>query len=302
MRRVEEVAVLAGMALVALPLGASAQEVVDTEVRAPVIEEELKIVEEPREELFILNRIPPLQAIDRCVDRFDELCPLKFGAQANFLSNWLNEGFNTAKHGVQIQQTYFTEFTRELFGFTWGAGFEFFQCDTTGGVPGSSMLERDLTIYLPMGWKALSVSPYWSHIRFLDDELDEVETGEIGCEFSLDKVLNPKFLWNYDYDEGKGQYLEWGISHNIPIRFCGEKFAVFTPSIALGMNSRKYIEETVLTHIDWGLDFSLPLNHHFTATGLLHFTKSLNRLKDEDGVRLFENIIPWAGLSLTAEF
>lgn len=280
-----------------MPVTMHAQDVIDTEPRAPLIEKELK--EETQDNLFVLNHVPLLPSTDRVMNRVDELSPIKFGAQSNFLSNWLDEGVNAAKHGVQIQQTYFAEYTRESQGVSYGAGFEYFQIDTTGAVEGPSTLERDFTIYVPLGWKRLSVNPTWTYIKVDDKEADD--SGEIGTEVSLDAPLNPTFIWNYDYDDVKGYYFEWDISHNIPICFKGEKFAVFTPSMALGMNSHKGIDKTTLTHIDWGLDLGIPVNHHFTVTGLLHFTKSLSRLEIEDE-RVFENIIPWAGLSLTAEF
>ncbi|MEJ2744244.1 MAG: hypothetical protein P8123_00920 [bacterium] len=274
-----------------------AQDIIDTGPRAPLIEKELR--EEAADELFVLNHVPLLQATDRVMNRIDELSPIKFGAQANFLSDWLDEGMNGAKHGLQITQTYFAEYTREFKGISGGVGFEYFQVDTTGGVEGPSILERDFTIYVPLAWKRLSVNPSWTYVA-IDDFYGD-DSGEIGTEVSLDMPLNPTFIWNYDYDDASGNYFECDISHNIPICFNGEKFAVFTPSMAMGMNSHKGIDKTTLTHIDWGLDLGIPLNHHFTVAGLFHLTKSLSHLKI-DGERVFENIIPWAGLSLTAEF
>jgi hypothetical protein len=274
---------------------ARAQHIVDTEPRAPRIEQEMET--EAQDNLFLLNHLPLLPYTDNAMNRLDEISPITFGAQGNFLSNWLDEGMNAAKHGVQITQTYSAEYTREISGFSGGAGFEFFQVDTTRPEGGPRTLEQDFTIYLPLSWKRLSVRPCWTYVR-IDDFYGD-DSGEIGAEVSVDMPLNPAFSWNYDYDDAKGNYFEWSISHPFPICIKGEKLATFTPSMAMGMNAYKGIEKTALTHIDWGLDLAFPINHHFTVAGLLHFTKSLSRLKTEDG-RVFENIVPWAGLSLTA--
>ncbi|MDD5557436.1 MAG: hypothetical protein PHN82_09320 [bacterium] len=289
------------LCIAALPGAGRGQLVTDAEPRAPLIEREMEEIAEEPEELFLQNRVPPLAAMNRVLDRAGEISPIKFNVQSAFLSDWLDEGANGARRGLQIQQVYSAEYAREFGPFSAGVGFEYFQIDTTGAVPGPSTVERDFTIYLPLGWKVLSVAPSWTYIRYPEEE-EWRDTGELGVEVCADLPLNPRFLWNYDYDKGRGSYLEWGISHNVPLRWGGEKLAVFTPSMALGMNSHKYIDRTTLTHIDWGLDLSVPLNHHFVVTGLLHFTKSLTRMEDEDGARLFENIVPWAGLVLTMEF
>ncbi len=110
------------------------------------------------------------------------------------------------------------------------------------------------------------------------------------------------FMWEYDYDQGKGYYCEWRISHNMGIAPLGETLFIFNPSMAMGMNPYEYIDIKTLTHIDWGLDLDIPLTKHFVVTGMLHFTKSLSKYEDEDGYRIFEDIIPWAGLVLALEF
>ncbi len=266
--------------------------------RVPAVKKELEAAKEEEEKLFVMNRVPLLEKTNNFINRVDELCPLKFGLETAFLSNWLDEGADAAKHGLQIQQIYFTEFTHEIGDAEAGIGFEYFQIDTTGAVEGPSTLERDFTIYAPLGWKRFSIQPCWTYI-YIDDGDD---SGEIGAEFNIDIPLNPTFAWNYDYDDCKGNYFEWNISQDFNIPLCGEKLAIFTPSMALGMDSHKAIDRTTLTHIDWGLDLGIPLTEHFVLVGMLHFTKSLQSACDEDGVRYFENIIPWGGLSLVMEF
>ncbi len=85
--------------------------------------------------------------------------------------------------------------------------------------------------------------------------------------------------------------LVWAFSHHL---FAGIRFLL--------LDLHKGIEANHLTHLDWGFDLGVPLMRHFVATGMLHFTKSLCRTQDEDGRRVYENILPWAGLKLTMEF
>lgn len=285
-------------AVVAMPAMGAAQ-VEDTEPRAVEAEAEARKAEEAEKPLFILNHVPPLAKADGALDRLDELLPLKFGAESQFVSNWLDEGANAAKHGVQILQTYFAEYSKEVGDFSLGGGFSYFQVDTTGAVEGPSTLERDFTLYAPLSWKCFSVTPSWTYI-YMDS--DDPDSGEIGTEFSIDIPLHPTFAWNYDYRDLKGSYCEWSISQDFDIPLRGETIAIFTPSMAMGLDAHKAMEATHLTHIDWGLELGIPIMRHFVATGMLHFTKSLCRDQDEDGQRIFENIIPWAGLKLTAEF
>jgi hypothetical protein len=281
----------------AAPVLCSAQ-IEDAEPRAEEDKVEIGKAEEEAP-LFILNHVPPLARADGALDKLDELMPLKFGAESQFVSDWLDEGADAAKRGVQILQTYFTELNYSRGDASAGVGFSYFQVDTTGAYEGPSTLERDFTLYAPLAWKRFSITPSWTYI-YMDS--DDPDSGEIGTEFSIDMPLHPTFAWNCDYRALKGSYCEWDISQDFTIPLRGETLAIFTPSMAMGLDAHKAIECTHLTHLDWGLELGIPIMRHFIATGMLHFTKSLCRAQDEDGQRIFENIIPWAGLKLTAEF
>ncbi len=296
--RLYRIGAVAAGAVMAMAAVVAAQSIGDTEPRALEIEKTAAEAEEPEEQLFWLNSIPPLRHADRALDALDEISPLKFGAESQFVSDWLDEGANGAKHGLQILQTYFTEYSKEVGEFTLGAGFSYFQADTTGRHEGSKTLERDFTVYAPLTWKRFTVAPFWNYLYYDEDP----DSGEIGAEFTVDMPLNPSFAWNYDYRELKGSYCEWGVSQDFRLPWRGETVAVLTPSMAMGLDLHKGIEANHLTHLDWGFDLGVPLMRHFVATGMLHFTKSLCRTQDEDGRRVYENILPWAGLKLTMEF
>lgn len=295
----------AGLALcivIAGPYAARGQVESDTELRVPGIKREIAKAEvcEIKEQCFLMNHIPPLEWTNQILDRVDDVSPLTFGAESQFLSNWLDEGGNWAKNGVQIQQTYFTEYTREFGDFTGGAGFEYFQIDSTWKGMKPSTMERDFTAYAPLSWKKFSLQPYWSYIYIDDPSVGD--SGEFGSEFTIDIPLKPTFTWNHDYRYYTGTYFEWAISHDINISPGGERIAVFTPSMAMGMDAHKYQAHTTLTHIDWGLELSVPVIRHFVVTGMLHFTKSLSHATYEEENDVFEDIIPWAGLKLTMGF
>ncbi len=149
-----------------------------------------------------------------------------------------------------------------------------------------------------MTWKIFSFNPYWAY-----DTYPEVGySGELGSEFAIDIPLKPTFTWNHDYHYYSGSYYEWSISHDINVSPSGERIAIFTPSMTMGMDSHKYQAHTTLTHIDWGLDLGIPVIKHFVITGMLHFTKSLSHQTYTEADDVFEDVIPWAGLKLTMRF
>lgn len=296
--RIIRIGIAALCALHATVLHLRAQTDDDVEPYVVGAKEEIAKAEEAKEQLFLMNHVPPLAWANRALDRVEAVSPLKFGAETDFLSNWMNEGGNWAKNGVQIQQTYFTEYTRKFGEFSAGAGFEYFQVDTTWKGMKPSTMERDYTVYSPISWKAFSLNPYWAH----DSYPEAGYSGEFGSEFSIDAPLKPTFTWNYDYQYYNGAYFEWGISHDVNISPWGERIAVFTPSMAVGLDAHKYQAHTTLTHIDWGLEMSIPVIRHFVITGMLHFTKSLSHATYTEDNDVFEDIIPWGGLKLTMEF
>ncbi len=108
--RLYRIGAVAAGAVMAMAAVVAAQSIGDTEPRALEIEKTAAEAEEPEEQLFWLNSIPPLRHADRALDALDEISPLKFGAESQFVSDWLDEGANGAKHGLQILQTYFAEY------------------------------------------------------------------------------------------------------------------------------------------------------------------------------------------------
>lgn len=277
-----------------------AQDTPDAEPRGDYEEQAIAEIQKQCEQIFLLNHVPPFALADHGLNRLDELLPAKFGTEADFMSNYVYEGANVAKNGVQISQDYYTELTHQFGNFSGGLGFDYWQIDTTWKGIEPSTMERDFTVYAPLAWKIISISPYWKYFYY--DDIGAKDSGEIGSKFSLDMPLKPTFTYKYDYRFYKGSYYEWDISHNINIASNGERLAILTPSMALGMDDHKYQRNTTLTHIDWGLELGVPLNHHIIACGVIHFTKSLTHETYTPAVDIFEDIIPWGGLKMTMQF
>ncbi len=247
--RLYRIGAVAAGAVMAMAAVVAAQSIGDTEPRALEIEKTAAEAEEPEEQLFWLNSIPPLRHADRALDALDEISPLKFGAESQFVSDWLDEGANGAKHGLQILQTYFTEYSKEVGEFTLGAGFSYFQADTTGRHEGSKTLERDFTVYAPLTWKRLlTVAPFWNYLYYDEDP----DSGEIGAEFTVDMPLNPSFAWNYDYRELKEELLRVGCSAGLPPSVEGETVAVLRRRWRWGSTCTRASRPNHLTHLDWG--------------------------------------------------
>ncbi len=230
---------------------------------------------------YLTYSLPFVKDIDGALDTVGGAVPLVFSAQALFMSHWLDEGSNPSPNGMNIHQKY----SAAIPVFDHFIGYEYFQADFEKARPHT--LERDHTIFAELNFGLLTLVPSWTYV----DNIEDSDSGEIGLAVALDVLLNPEFSINYDYDEEKGYYCEWGISHD----FDFGKFGTFTPSMVMGLNSRKGIDKTCLTHIDWGLEYTLPLSKHLNLAGFLHFTKGLE--KDEG----FESIVPWGGFGLNFE-
>ena len=253
-------------------------------LKSGICEQEILDVEKdmPKEQKdYLTYGLPFVKDIDGALDTVSDALPITVSSEVLFMSHWLDEGTNPTPDGMNIHQIYMAAF--EVYGHL--IGYEYFQADFEDAKPHT--LERDHTIFAELNFGILTLVPMWTYVDIPEDD----DSGEIGLSVALDLFLNPEFSINYDYRQEKGYYCEWGISHE----FDFDKYGSLTPSMTMGLNSRKGIEKTCLTHIDWGLEYSLPLSNHVNLAGFLHFTKGL---EEEEG---FEDIVPWGGISLSFE-
>jgi len=256
---------------------------------------------------FLAYSLPFVKQTDDGLDKISDTIPVNLSSETLFMSHWLDEGSNPSPHGMNIYQIYSASIP--VSGHC--IGYEYFQASYEHARPHT--LEIDHTVFAELNFGILTLKPMWTYVdipvaRHHDEELvtpeeteltepeedegiEDDDSGEIGLEISLDCFLNPYFTANYDYKKEKGYYCQWGISHN----FCFQKFGTFTPSVSMGMNSRKGTEHTFLTHIDFGMDYTFPISKHLNLAGFIHLTKGL---KEKEG---FEDIVPWGGFGLVFE-
>ena len=213
---------------------------------------------------------------------FGESFPIHFGIHVFFMTHWLDEGANAAPEGLNIHQFYSTSFP--VFDSAL-LKYEYFQADYDKSTPHT--LERDHTVSASFNYKLLTIKPSWTYVDIPEDK----DSGEIGLELSLDFLLTPYFAVNYDYQQEKGYYCEWGLSHD----FDFEKWGILTPSMATGLNSNKGTDSTFLTHIDWGIGYSFPIVDHLTLVSFIHVTKGFKKNKG------YEDIVPWGGFAIDIE-
>lgn len=232
---------------------------------------------------YLVYGLPFVEHIDNSLDMVSNALPVNFIAEVIFMSHWIDEGANAAPHDWNIHQYYTASIP---IGDIVSIGYNFFSASFTDAVP--ETLERDHTIFAEFAVGPVTLIPMWTYVDIPEGEPD---SEEVGLEVSVDTFLNPTLIMNYDYHEEKGYYFEGVISHDFEFG----KFGVLTPNMAMGLNSRKGTEHTYLTHIDFGVDYTMPLGRHTSVTGFLHMTKGL---KENDG---YEDVIPWGGMSILFE-
>ncbi|RJP55889.1 MAG: hypothetical protein C4541_13350 [Candidatus Auribacter fodinae] len=232
---------------------------------------------------YITYGLPFVKDVDNALDTAGEAVPIDFTAEAIFMSHWIDEGANAAPHDWNVHQSYTASIP---IGDVVAVGYNFFSASFTDAKP--ETLERDHTIFAEFCVGPVTLVPMWTYVDIPEGEPD---SEEVGLEVAIDTFLNPTFIMNYDYHEEKGYYFEWCISHGFEFG----KYGALVPSMALGMNSRKGVDHTFLTHIDFGVDYTVPLSRHMAVTGFLHMTKGLKEEYD------YEDVIPWGGMSLVFE-
>jgi hypothetical protein len=106
--------------------------------------------------------------------------------------------------------------------------------------------------------------------------------------------LNPTVKAYFDVDEGTGTYLNFGISHPIPL---GDSKITATPSFAIGYNFKQWIEDNTWNDANFGLKLTIPVHAKVTLAPAIYYSKGLTENYDD--------LIPdkfYGGLSVAITF
>jgi len=108
-----------------------------------------------------------------------------------------------------------------------------------------------------------------------------VDTGRHSDEFYVVSAfvapLNPTVKVYFDVHEGSGTYLNFGISHPIPL---GSKGFSLTPSFAIGYNHQQWIDDSTWNDANFGLKANIPVTPHLSLGPGIYYSKGLTEFDD----------------------
>lgn len=141
--------------------------------------------------------------------------------------------------------------------------------------PGGPAIEHDFTVDYT---KAVSKTTTLS-VGYINYFFPSLDVGRHSDEFyvvsAFATILNPTVKAYFDVHEGKGTYLNFGISQPIPIPV-QLKGVALTPSFALGYNDKQWIDESAWNDANFGLKLTVPINGHLTLGPGIYYSKGLN--------------------------
>lgn len=264
-------------------------------------------VEPPEEAEYWAYWIPGVKTVDGCLNKVTEVSPIEFGGKLDILSDWIDEGYNAGPHHLNLQQTYWASYGGFTFEY-WQADYfhrpHKYEWDEDGEEWVISeerkhyhrTLERDYTVsYEFTILDRIIMEPMWTYVNLPGYP----DSQELGCAVELDIPLHPAVEWNWDYQDDPhhdGMYFEFSLSQPIEISPGGKKLCTFTPSLSMGMNANKYIEDTIMTHINYGLEWEVPLGEHLSLFAYLNYLQGLNSRYG------YVDQYPWGGMGVQMKF
>jgi hypothetical protein len=90
--------------------------------------------------------------------------------------------------------------------------------------------------------------------------------------------LNPTVKAYFDVDEGSGTYLNFGISHPIPL---GDSKITATPSFAIGYNFKQWIDDNTWNDANFGLKLTIPVHAKVSLAPAIYYSKGLTENYDD---------------------
>ena len=261
----------------------------------------------PEEADYWAYWIPGVKTVDGCLNKISDVSPIEFGGKLDILSDWICEGFNAGPHHLNLQQTYWGSYGGFTFEY-WQADYFYrphkYEWDEDGEEWAVCeerkhhhiTRERDFTFsYEFTILDRLIMEPNWKIINLPGYK----DTQEFGCNVELDIPLHPAVEWTWDYKEDPhhdGMYFEFSLSQPLDISPGGRRLCTFTPSLSTGMNANKYIEDTIMTHINYGLEWEVPLGEHLSVFAYLNYLQGLNARYG------YVDQYPWGGMGVQMKF
>jgi hypothetical protein len=160
---------------------------------------------------------------------------------------------------------------------------------------GGAFREHDLTVdWTKAVHPKVNLSLGYINYAFPPVDGDGQFTNEFYVVSAFVAPLNPTVKAYFDVHEGKGTYLNFGISHPIPL---GDSKLVATPSFALGYNMKQWIDDNTWNDANFGLKLTIPVHAKVSLAPAIYYTKGLTENYDD--------LIPdkfYGGLSVAITF
>jgi hypothetical protein len=160
---------------------------------------------------------------------------------------------------------------------------------------GGAFREHDLTVdWTRAVHPKVNLSLGYINYAFPPVDGDGQFTNEFYVVSAFVAPLNPTVKAYFDVHEGKGTYLNFGISHPIPL---GDSKLVATPSFALGYNMKQWIDDNTWNDANFGLKLTIPVHAKVSLAPAIYYTKGLTENYDD--------LIPdkfYGGLSVAITF
>jgi hypothetical protein len=207
--------------------------------------------------------------------------PVTGGVTADFMSHYMWRGF-LLTDAFAFQPTAWGKFG-DLTLSSWSSWSD---------VDGGPATEHDLTVdYTRAVHPKVNLS-----VGYINYFFPAVDSGRHSDEFYVVSAfvapLNPTVKAYFDVHEGKGTYLNFGISHPVPLG----KGITATPSFAIGYNHEQWIDDSTWNDANFGLKLNIPIGAHLALGPGVYYSKGLTD---------FDDLIPdkfYGGLSVAVTF
>jgi hypothetical protein len=138
---------------------------------------------------------------------------------------------------------------------------------------GGPLMEHDFTVDYSQAVGKATIGVGYINYLFPAVDGDGDVTNEIYVTSAFATILNPTVKVYFDFHEGDGTYLNFGVSHPIPL---GSKGITATPAFAIGYNHQQWIDESAWNDANFSIKLTIPINARITLGPGIYYSKGLN--------------------------